>query len=52
MANAEYKKMLERLEILAGQMALAESFNQPRKEKQYERELLKLESEILEIMEK
>ncbi len=45
------KQLLEKLEMTAGQLALAESFHQPRKEKQYERELLKLEAEVLKRME-
>lgn len=45
------KQIVEKLEIIAGQLALAESFKQTRKEKQYEKELLKLESEILKRME-
>lgn len=46
------KELLKQFEIIAGQLALAESFNQPRKEKQYEKELLKLETEILKRMER
>lgn len=45
------KELVEKLEMIAGQLALAESFKQPRKEKQYEKELLKLEAEILRRME-
>lgn len=45
------KQLLEKLAMIAGQLALAESFHQPRKEKQYERELLKLEAEVLKRME-
>lgn len=45
------KQLVERLEMIAGQLALAENYHQPRKEKQYERELLKLEAEVLKRME-
>lgn len=44
------KELLEQFEIIAGQLALAESFHQPRKEKQYEKQLIKLEEEILKRM--
>jgi hypothetical protein len=46
------KQLVEKLEMIAGQLALAESFHQPRKGKQYEKELLKLEAEILKRMER
>jgi hypothetical protein len=46
----ENKELLEQFEIVAGQLALAESFHQPRKEKQYEKKLLELEAEILKRM--
>jgi len=52
MENLTNKELLKQFEIIAGQLALAESFNQPRKEKQYEKELLKLEAEILKRMER
>lgn len=48
--NMENKELLEQFEIVAGQLALAESFHQPRKEKQYEKKLLELEAEILKRM--
>ena len=52
MENMTNKQLVENLEMIAGQLALAESFKQPRKEKQYERELLKLEAEVLKRMER
>ena len=45
------QQLLEKLEMIAGQLALAESFKQPRKEKQYEKQLLQLEAEVLRRME-
>lgn len=51
MSDMTNQKLLEKYSMIAGQLALAESFKQPRKEKKYERELLKLEVEILKRME-
>lgn len=44
------EKLLEKFLVIAGQLALAENYHQPRKEKHYEKELLKLEEEILRRM--
>ena len=44
------QELLEKYSVIAGQLALAESFHQPRKEKQYEKKLLELEAEILKRM--
>ena len=52
MENMSNKELLKQFEIIAGQLALAESFNQPRKEKQYEKQLLQLEAEVLKRMER
>ena len=51
MENLTNKQLVEKLEMIAGQLALAESFEQPRKEKQYEKQLLQIEAEILKWME-
>ena len=51
-ASLSNQQLLEKYCIVAGQSALAQSFHQPRKEKQYDRELLKLEAELLKRMEK
>ena len=52
MENLTNKQLVEKLDMIAGQLALAESFKQPRKEKQYEKQLLQLEAEILKRMER
>lgn len=52
MENMTNQQLIEKLVVIAGQLALAESFNQPRKEKQYEKQLLQLETEILKRMER
>ena len=46
------KELLKKYEIIAGQLALAENSNQPRKEKKYGKQLLQLEAEILKRMER
>ena len=50
MQNMNNRELVEKLEVVAGQLALAENFHQPRKEKQFEKELLELESEVLKRM--
>ena len=45
------KELLKQYEITAGQLALAESSKQPRKEKKYGKRLSQLEAEILKRME-
>lgn len=51
MENMTNQQLIEKLVVIAGQLALAESFHQPRKEKQYEKQLLQLEAEVLKRME-
>ena len=51
MENMSNKELLKQFEIIASQLALAINDHQPRKEKQYEKELMKLEAEILKRME-
>jgi hypothetical protein len=46
------KELVEKFAIIAGQQALAINYHEPRKEKRYENELLKLEEEILKRMER
>lgn len=50
MENLSNQELVEKLEMIAGQLALAESFKQLRKEKRYEKELLELEAEVLKRM--
>ena len=50
MEDMSNEKLLEKFLVIAGQLALAENYHQPRKEKHYEKELLKLEEEILRRM--
>lgn len=38
------KELVEKLEMIAGQLALAENFHQPRKEKQYEKRVVGVRS--------
>lgn len=45
------KELIERHAIIAGQLALANNFHEPRKEKRYEKELLKIEKELLKRLE-
>ena len=52
MENLNNRQLVEKLEMIAGQLALAESFKQPLKEKRYEKELLELEAEVLRRMER
>lgn len=52
MENMSNKELVERCSIIAGQLALANNWHEPRKEKKYEKELLKLEAEILKRMER
>ena len=52
MENMTNQQLIEKLVVIAGQLALAESFHQPRKEKQYEKQLLQLEAEVLKRMER
>ena len=52
MENLTNKQLVENLEIIAGQLALAESFKQPRKEKRYGKQLSQLEAEVLKRMER
>ena len=47
LSNAE---LLEKYSIIVAQQAIAAHDHQPRKEKQYEKEMLKLEKLILERM--
>lgn len=42
------KELLERLIEMSGQLALAQNWHEPRKEKRYEREVERLRIEILE----
>lgn len=52
MKNMSNKELVERYSVISGQLALANNWHEPRKEKRYEKELLKLEAEILRRMEK
>ena len=52
MENLTNKELLKQFEIVASQLALAINDHQPRKEKQYEKQLLQLETEILKRMER
>lgn len=44
------EELLEKYSVVVAQQAIAAHDHQPRKEKQYEREMLKLEKLILERM--
>lgn len=46
------KELIEKHAIIAGQLALANNFHEPRKEKHYEKELIKIEHELLERLSK
>lgn len=50
MKDMTNQQLIEKYAMIAGQLALAESFHQPRNEKRFERELLKLEEEVLRRM--
>lgn len=52
MENMSNEELLKQFEIVASQLALAINDHQPRKEKQYEKQLLQLETEILKRMER